>query len=384
METPSPSGVSFRKLDSAKSEIRLLELQAAENIEEPPVCRIVNVQLTDKTEYVAISCLSAETEQEPVILNNKRILVPATLGQVLRHVRAVFLDPAARPDRSRSPANSKEKKGPPSWLVQALKHVKSIFPESPRGRFDEAGEGPLLVWLEPFCVDRRNPTETAQQLTHMAMVYRSAQIVVGWLGLKTELTDVALDVLQQVEAVFPPHFGEPEDKLHHPENYSPQHEWLRKLEHLWEFGTDGVYYSALQDFSARPLFHRTWLIDEIATARYPAFLIGDRICSWKQVLVLNRMLEEISNESAVFPAGLRPVAQSWPLGTIYTMLKHYEERKRKENEEDHRNSALKQYEKRKRNEQAAQVAGAGALAYSEMKEKARKGSVAASSSDAGS
>lgn len=380
MEVPNTSGITFRKLDSSKSEIRLLELQPAETIDEPPVCRIVNVPLTDKTEYVAISCLSAETEQEPVVLNNKRILVPATLGQVLRHLRAVFLDPSARPDRSFS---SREKKGPPTWLVQALKHVKSIFPESPKGRFDEAGQGPLLVWLEPFCVDRRNAQETAQQLTHMAMVYRSAQIVVGWLGLKSELTDVALNVLQQVEAAFPPHFGEPEDKILHPENYSPQHEWLRKLEHLWEHGTDGVYYAALHDFSARPLFHRTWLIDEIASARYPAFLIGDRIVSWKQVIIINRMLEEISNESAVFPSGLRPVAQSWPLGTIYTMLKHYEERKWKENEEDQRTSGLKQYEQKKHREQAAQVAGAGAQAHSELQQKARKASVAAYS-DSGS
>jgi hypothetical protein len=376
MEPQRSSGVVFRKLDPSKPEIRLLELQPAEDIEAPPVCRLVNVVVTERLEYVAISTSLLETETEGIVINNRNVSVPATLGQVLRHVRAVFLDPAATAGRARTP--NKERKSPPNWLVQALRHVKSIFPDPSKETLDGDLRGALLVWVEPLCIDRRNAQETAQQLTHMAMVYRSAQVVVGWLGLKAELTDVALEILQQMEDAFPPHFGEPEDKRLHPENYAPQHVWLHKIAHLWEHGLEGPYYPALQDFTERPLFHRTWLIDEIAMARYPAFLIGDRIVSWKQVIILNRLLEELSNESAVFPAGLRPVAQSWPLGTIYTMLKHYEERKRQEfDNKNVKTGALKQHELKKRQEQAKEVTGAGETIFNEMKrEKARQASIA--------
>lgn len=378
MDPQTGNSVVFRKLDTSKFEIRLLELQPADDINQPPVCRLVNVPLTSKPEYLAISCSFSEQETEDVIINNRRIPVPATLSQVLRHVRAVFLNPSSRSNGAQSPTY-KEKKAPPNWLVQALKNVRSIFPESTKGKSLENGEGNLMVWLEPLCIDARNQREIAQQLTHMAMVYRSAQVVVGWLGLKHELTDVALEILQQLESVFPAHFGEPEDKRLHPENYAPQHQWMHKIEYLWEHGTDGPYYPALMDFTGRPLFHRTWLIDEIATARYPAFLIGDRIVSWTQVITLNRLLEELKdNESLVFPPDLRPVAQSWPLGTIYTMLKHYEERKRMEAEEGApKTGALKQYELRKHREQAIEIAGAGAQAHDEMRrEKARQGSIA--------
>ncbi|KAK6088103.1 Heterokaryon incompatibility protein 6, OR allele 13 [Seiridium cupressi] len=377
MEFSGTSGVVFRKLDPLKSEIRLLELQPADGIDQPPVCRLIDVALTDKLEYLAIACSHSETSSEHIFINSKKVTVPATLGQVLRHVRAVFLDSSAREDRSRSP--NKEKKGPPNWLVQAMKNVRSIFPDPQKGRYEGDGPGTLLIWLEPLCINRRNPQETAQQLTHMAMVYRSAQIVVGWLGLKSELTDVALETLQQVEAVFPPHFGEPEDRKLHPENYAPQHQWLQKIDYLWEHGLDGPYYPALLDFTERPLFHRTWLIDEIAMSRYPAFLLGDRIVSWKQVITLNRLLEELKdNESAVFPPGLRPVAQSWPLGTIYTMLKHYEERKRKEEEEEYvETGVLREFEMKKQREQAIEIAGAGEQAHSEMRrEKERQKSIA--------
>lgn len=375
MASSGASGVVFRRLDPSKSEIRLLELQPADSIDQPPVCRLVNVALTEEIEYLAISCSLSEYETEHVIVNNRKISVPASLGQVLRHIRAVFLQPSAGTGRTQSPY--KERKSPPSWLVQALKNVRSIFPENPKSKFDEDGQGTLLVWLEPLCIDRRSEQETAQQLTHMAMVYRNAQIVVGWLGLKAELTDVALEVLQQIEDAFPEHFGEPEDKALHPENYGPQHAWLHEIAHLWEHGLDGPYYPALLDFTERPLFHRTWLIDEIAMARYPAFLIGDRLVSWKQVITMNRLLEELSNESNVFPSGLRPMAQSWPLGTIYTMLKHYEERKKQEAEQvTTKTGALKLFERRKQREQAMEIAGAGEQVHSEMRrEKARQASL---------
>ncbi|KAH6654713.1 hypothetical protein BKA67DRAFT_536017 [Truncatella angustata] len=375
MESQGASGINFRKLDASKSEIRLLELQPADDIDQPPVCRLVNVALTDNVEYVAISCALSETETENVVINHKKVSLPATLGEVLRHIRAVFLSSPTQTDRSRSP--TKEKKGPPNWLVQAMRNVRSIFPDSTKSQF-EHGQGTLLVWLAPLCIDRRSSSETAQQLSHMAMAYRSAQVVVGWLGPKAELTDVALEVLQQVEDAFPEHFGEPEDKKLHPEHYAPQHSWLHKLAFMWEHGLEGPYYAALMDFTERPLFHRTWLIDEIAMARYPAFLIGDRLVPWKQVITLNQLCEELSSESDVFPSGLRPVAQSWPLGTIYTMLKHYEERKRMEaQEEPSKTGALKQYELKKQRQQATEIAGAGEQAHEEMrKEKARQGSVA--------
>lgn len=375
MESQGASGVVHRKLDSSKNEIRLLELQPSDDIEQPPVCRLVNLALTDKLEYLAISCSLLEPETENVIINNRSVSVPATLGQVLRHVRAVFLDPTAKAGRNRSLYD--DKKGPPNWLVQAMKNVRSIFPDAPgKGRFGEDGQATLLVWLEPLCINRQSQKEMAQQLKHMAMVYRSAQLVVGWLGLKSELTDVALEALQDVEAAFPPQFGEPEDKKLHPENYAPTHQWLHKIAYLWEHGVGGLYYPALRDFTERPLFHRTWLIDEMAMARYPAFLIGDRIVSWKQIITFNRLLEELSNESAVFPSGLRPVAQSWPLGTIYTMLRHYEEKERRQDEEHNTKSGpLKQYELKKHREQAMEIAGAGEQAYDEMiRGKPRQGS----------
>ncbi|KAI1853167.1 hypothetical protein JX265_011448 [Neoarthrinium moseri] len=369
MESRGPSGVQFRKLDPSRSEIRLLQLQPADDIDQAPVARLINVALTDKIEYLAISCLLSGTETENIIINDNNIAVPASLGQILRHVRAVFLDPPAQPGRPWSPTQTKNKR--PNWLKEALRQVKSVFGDSQGGRDDEKT---LYVWFDALCIDHRNPQEEAQKLTHMGMVYRSAQMVVGWLGPKGELTDVSLEILQHVEAAMPPNFGEPEDKRLHPENYAPQHQWLQKVAYLWSQGLEGPYYPALVDFTGRPLFHRTWLIDEIAMARYPIFLIGDRLVSWKQVITLNRLLEELTNESLVFPPGLRSVAQSWPLGTVYTMLKHYENRIRDE-EKNTRLGVLKQVEMKKQKEQAREISGAGEMAQTEFR---RKGSIAPS------
>jgi hypothetical protein len=322
MDGPA-AGLSYRKLSSAKSEIRLLELQPTADIEHPPVCSLVNVKHTESLEFLAVCCLLSDKETEIITIDNKQRRVPATLGQALRHVRTVFFCATAlTPTRS----HSKDSKDSNNKLVQALRHMRSFLNESKgKGDDDSRSKGQksntLYVWVETLCVNHEDEQEMDQQYAYMAMAFRSAQVVLGWLGPKDELTDIALDTLQQVAEAIPPRWGDPEDKKVHPENYAPQHVWLEKLAHLWADRREGPYFHALMEFTERPFFSRTWLIEEMSMATHPAFLIGDRLVSWIHFIAFVRVLEELKdNKSVVFPGDLTPVAANWPLSTVYTIV----------------------------------------------------------------
>ncbi|KAK8052559.1 hypothetical protein PG993_003944 [Apiospora rasikravindrae] len=90
----------------------------------------------------------------------------------------------------------------------------------------------------------------------------------------------------------------------------------------------------MYDMLSRPYFNRNWILDELALARYPAFLIGDRILSWNQVLAANRIAEEIrDHESDVCPPEMKHLIHEWPLGTVYTLLREHEKRQRLEKQQ---------------------------------------------------
>jgi hypothetical protein len=90
-------------------------------------------------------------------------------------------------------------------------------------------------------------------------------------------------------------------------------------------------YKAISGFLNRPYFRNTWILEDMAQARFPAFLLGDDIVNWMQVLRLNRVNEDIKDHGAsMFPDELRPLLEYMPLGSVYTFLKEFDMRQKLE------------------------------------------------------
>ncbi|KAH8645687.1 hypothetical protein BX600DRAFT_373824, partial [Xylariales sp. PMI_506] len=308
-------------LNPSKNQIRILEVQPARDVEDRVVCRLVNVTLTEDLEFLAISSLLGDpSETENIVINGRKLPIPATLAQALRHVRAVF----SQLKNKNSYSNDAGGLLPPQTRRGG-----------PGGRRPSATAPSVLrVWLDFLCIDRQDARETSEQLMHMGKVYRAARMTIGWLGMNevrtagsesdsssgsVDLTHMAAEVMRELEMALPANYGDPDDRAEHPENYHPVWQWQTRMQHLW---------GGLRDFVDRPYFHRTWILDEIGMARYPALLVGDRLVSWAQVLLLNRVMEELRNEASyleqVLSPELRAVVDGWPMGTIYTLLKHDE------------------------------------------------------------
>lgn len=70
------------------------------------------------------------------------------------------------------------------------------------------------------------------------------------------------------------------------------------------------------------------ILQEISLAKSPAFLIGDRLVSWRAILRLVRCLEEFKdNESDHFPPQYRAAIAELPLGSCYELLRELLRRK---------------------------------------------------------
>ncbi|ROV99127.1 hypothetical protein VMCG_06574 [Cytospora schulzeri] len=326
-------------VDPTRPEIRLLELRPAQSIHDTVSARIVNLPLTLDLDFIGVSALYGDTDDtEPIIIDGKRIAVPANLGQALRHARAVFWPPQTGPSTAESGRATVEGKGPkgleptrkkPHWLRHLLKTFGLPSSEGGRSRTQSTT---LLIWIDAFCVNERDAMEQKEQHSLMAMAYRHARTVVGWLGPKDESSDLAVQIIRDVDRAMPPNFGSPEDKRLHPEYYAPRHVWVNEIQHLWQL-PEGVMdlrecdnYIAMSKFLGRQYFQRDWILNEIAMASFPTFLIGSDIVSWSEVLRWNRCNEELSDRGAAqFPERYRSqIASFLPLGTVYTMLKAFE------------------------------------------------------------
>ncbi|KXX79863.1 Heterokaryon incompatibility protein 6, OR allele [Madurella mycetomatis] len=309
--------IRYTALKPSRDEVRFLEIEPANSINDPVVCRLVTLPLRKEVEFIAISSLLGDhTQLEKIVLDRSHITVPANISLALKHVRAVFY-PVIHKASQESLGKAKESESP-GWLKSLFRHLG--------GKDHEPTVPKLRVWIDCLCVNADNPREDSRQRITMYHVYQQAQMVVGWVGLKIPQTDLGIQLIQAFDRAMPETWQDPGDKEAHPENYSPHHEWAIPVIDLFDPQSDAAIGTA--DFLNRDFFHRRWILEEMAMARVPTFLIGDSIVSWKQILRLNLAMEEFKDhESNVCPASTRPLIHEFPLGTIHQLLDEFEKRK---------------------------------------------------------
>lgn len=336
--------IRYRPLNPRGSELRLLELQptSTDNIDEPIVCRLVHEIITESSEFIALSSLYGDVSvTEHIQLDSVQVAIPLQLSEALRYIRAVFLtnfspppnSPTLRLQDQRQPEQSLSilKKKPPRWLLSLWKSFRNTSAQ-PSWR---NGTPSLYIWLDLLCVNRRDAREASEQRSHMARAFRNATLVVGWLGTRDQTSELAIEIIRAWDRCMPESYGEPGDREAHPENYAPVLQWMQPVAHLSKVPKNITdprevpSYNAIVEFLNRPFFRNSWLLDEMSLARFPAFLLGDDIVSWMQILRLNRVNEDIRDHGAnMFPDELRHLLQYMPLGSVITFLQDFDQRQR--------------------------------------------------------
>lgn len=294
---PKPN--PFHSLKPNRSEIHLLEIQPARDaLNDTLVCRLVNVPLTEDLEFIGLSALVGDPMvTEDTRINNRKVSIPSNLAQALRHVRAVFRpytpprcshssaethDQDGRLVHSREvPARTGPSKPAPRWLFSLLGGAKSILFD-PRHQTRHAGTECLHLWTDSLCINSRDPHESSHRRETVATVYNSAKMVVGWLGVKDNSSEMVIETIHTIDAAMPRQFGSPVDREQHPEHYAPHYVWMKDMMHLWTLPPglqtleEWPTYVAMHAFMSRPYFQRDWILNEIALARSRLFYWGTR------------------------------------------------------------------------------------------------------------
>ncbi|RBR11544.1 hypothetical protein FVER53590_13851 [Fusarium verticillioides] len=306
--------INYSRLSTSKDEVRFLEIEPANSVNDQVICRLITLPLSRDVEFIAISSLLGDpADQDRIILDRNPIPVPVHIALALKHVRAVFY-----PAVSKSSESLGRDRKSPNWLRSLLRHF---------GGREVDNRPKLRVWIDCICINSMDSRENSKSRVIMYHVYQRAQMVVGWVGLKIPQTDLGIQLIQAFDSAMPETWQEPGDREEHPENYSPHHEWAIPIIHLFDPQSDAAIGTA--DFLNRNFFHRRWILEEMAMARVPTFLIGDAIVSWKQLLRVNLAMEEFKDhESNVCPASTRPLIHEFPLGTIHALLDEFEKRKK--------------------------------------------------------
>ncbi|KAG6007116.1 hypothetical protein E4U21_006300 [Claviceps maximensis] len=365
---PSDSGsatsIRYRPLNRNRNEIRLLEIQPplTDDIKERLACRIIHERLDEEPQFAGLSALyGAVTETECIQINGARIAVPANVAEAMRHVRAVFL--GRRDDQTsqsqgqtqgqtqspnlgstgtvsstKSPQSKSRSDKIPGWLRSLLSNAKQMLVDPSASNSRGNSSPPLRIWLDLLCINRRDVKEEAERRSAMVRAYRHAQMVIGWLGPADDTSGLAIEIIRAWDSCMPANFGEPGDREAHPENYAPIMQWMGPVAHLSDI-PEGITdprevpsYKAISTFLNRPYFRNAWILDDMALSRFPTFLVADEIVSWKQILRLNRVNEDIKDHGAeMFPDELRHLLEYMPLNSVCTFLKEFEKHQKEDN-----------------------------------------------------
>lgn len=329
-----------RPLSQREDEIRLLEVRpsSTDNVEEPIICRLVHKRISESRQYIALSVLYGDAgKTECILLNGVEVAIPLQLSQALRHIRAAFFlqcqpEPRLSVPRFHGQKNFEYsstvlRKKPQHWLLDLIKHTRDTLVNSAV----RSSPSSLYVWIDLLCINTRDIREASERRSHLALAYHNAALVVGWLGPRDETSDVAIEIIRAWDACIPESFGKPGDREVHPENYAPTLQWMQPVAHLSEVPQgitdpqDVPSYKAISRFLNRPFFHNAWLLNEMSLAQFPAFLLGDDIVSWMQILRLNCVNEEICDHGAhMFPDELRHLLHYMPLCSVFTFLEAFD------------------------------------------------------------
>lgn len=131
-----------------------------------------------------------------------------------------------------------------------------------------------ILWIDAICIDQSSPSERGHQVQQMWDIYRSAYRVLFCIGRPTEMTDLLMVSLTELERQYVVQtdcrglkrwkkaWGAAQQKLEG-KHFSLQHRQVEGLKHML----------------AQPWFNRAWILPEVANARKALVYCGKRYVS---------------------------------------------------------------------------------------------------------
>lgn len=134
------------------------------------------------------------------------------------------------------------------------------------------------LWVDSICINQQDPTERGSQVTFMASIYRSASMIIAWLGEEDVYTEESFALIRTLttlctdcrKQIMPKNMGS---------------EAFGNI--LGRLANDRVW-SSLRQFWRRRYFKRAWIIQEVALAKKVIVQCGRHTLDWDHIVQVSR------------------------------------------------------------------------------------------------
>jgi hypothetical protein len=133
------------------------------------------------------------------------------------------------------------------------------------------------LWVDAICINQNDMAEKSSQVEKMREIFANAQRVVVWLGEEEEHDEHAISALPRLNS----HVGQFDEV-----DPYPKLGWGRDEEgEAWSKGTKASALTAmevnyLEHFLRKEWFRRSWVVQEVATAREIDVQYGPKTVAW--------------------------------------------------------------------------------------------------------
>jgi hypothetical protein len=251
--------------------IRLLQLQPSNNSSTTMVGQLSEVRLADKPEFEALSYAWGQDESQPrfLTLDNSSFSISENLAAAL--------------------------------------HVFRLT------------DKPRNLWIDAISINQKDNNERSSQVAQMAAIYKTATLVLVWLGESTDGTEAALQFLRDVAA---------DDHGLDLSAGSAGPGWFqfagRTLRGSHEEVMQIVQSTAklrLDDIFGRAWFTRLWIIQEIALAESATLFCGRESIEWELFAISLCVLMAAMNKTRIGIAWLSSFQKAWHVVDVKASLR---------------------------------------------------------------
>ncbi|CZR51419.1 uncharacterized protein PAC_01295 [Phialocephala subalpina] len=129
------------------------------------------------------------------------------------------------------------------------------------------------IWIDQICVNQKNNDERSTQIQMMGRLYKSAERVIGWLGVGDAYTRDAIPMVRKLAAI-------------------PDDQYLKRVHgiHPAVLEISISHWQHLSSLVSRPYFNRAWIVQEVVLTNNFILFCGSEDISWLEMVRLSKFL----------------------------------------------------------------------------------------------
>ncbi|KAI3317329.1 heterokaryon incompatibility protein-domain-containing protein [Xylariaceae sp. AK1471] len=135
-------------------------------------------------------------------------------------------------------------------------------------------------WVDSICINQQDALERCNQVSFMASIYRSADMVIAWLGEEDIYTEKSFALIRALATLC-------QDCL---KQIVPKNMGSEAFLSILGILADHRAWDSLKRFWRRSYFKRAWIIQEIALAKKVIAKCGSHLLDWGQIVRVSLFL----------------------------------------------------------------------------------------------